>query len=221
MNKLISIAIVLLVATNIYSQAPCPGMPTVIYEGRTYNTVKIKKQCWLKENLNVGMMIPWREKSKNNNVIEKYCYNDSIANCDKYGGLYQWAEAVQYKNGADNTTTANPKMKGKVQGICPLGWHLPNKEESYTLGNSVNRDGNALKAIGQETGIFAGTNTSSFSALIYKYSRTDADHAFFWLSDEQSYQGDLATDFFIYGKSFVSQQTDYKYQRMSVRCIKD
>lgn len=221
MKKIISILILFMIATNIFAQAPCKGTPTVNYEGKIYNTVQIKNQCWLKENLNVGKMIPWRQESKNNNVIEKYCYNDSVENCDKYGGLYQWAEAVQYKNGADITTTANPRIKGKVQGICPPGWHIPNREESYTLGNSVNQDGNALKAIGQETGVFAGTNTSGFSAVIYKYSRTEADHAFFWLSEEQSYQNNLAIDFFIYGKSFVSQQTDDKNQKMSIRCIKD
>ncbi len=31
-------------ATNI----PCPGIPTVTYEGQTYNTVQIFSQCWLK-----------------------------------------------------------------------------------------------------------------------------------------------------------------------------
>ena len=40
-------------ATNI----PCPGVPTVTYEGQVYNTIQIFGQCWLKENLNVGEMI--------------------------------------------------------------------------------------------------------------------------------------------------------------------
>ena len=40
-------------ATNI----PCPGTPTVEYEGQVYNTIQIFSQCWLKENLNAGLMI--------------------------------------------------------------------------------------------------------------------------------------------------------------------
>ncbi|MCK5766528.1 MAG: T9SS type A sorting domain-containing protein, partial [Bacteroidales bacterium] len=32
-------------ATNI----PCPGTPTVEYEGQVYNTIQIFSQCWLKE----------------------------------------------------------------------------------------------------------------------------------------------------------------------------
>jgi len=41
-------------ATNI----PCPGTPTVTYEGQVYNTIQIFSQCWLKEGLNVGTIIP-------------------------------------------------------------------------------------------------------------------------------------------------------------------
>jgi hypothetical protein len=29
-------------ATNI----PCPGIPTVTYEGNVYNTIQINNQCW-------------------------------------------------------------------------------------------------------------------------------------------------------------------------------
>ena len=96
---------------------PCPGITSVIYEGQTYNTVLIGDQCWLKENLNVGTMIQGDQGSSNNGIIEKYCYGDNEANCDTYGGLYAWREAMQY------VTTAG------VQGICPLGWHFPTDGE--------------------------------------------------------------------------------------------
>ncbi len=42
---------------EIIEGIPCPGIPTVTYEGQTYNTVQIGNQCWFKENLNVGTMI--------------------------------------------------------------------------------------------------------------------------------------------------------------------
>jgi hypothetical protein len=32
----------------------------------------------------------------NNSTIEKYYYNNSPANCDTFGGLYQWNEAMRY-----------------------------------------------------------------------------------------------------------------------------
>jgi uncharacterized protein (TIGR02145 family) len=108
-------------ATNI----PCPGTPTVTYEGQVYNTIQIFSQCWLKENLNVGTMIPGTQGMSNNNVIEKYCYNNDISNCNIYGGLYQWNEMMQYNS-----------QQG-VQGICPSGWHLPTDEEWKVLEGAV------------------------------------------------------------------------------------
>jgi len=42
--------------TIIYSQIPCPGVPTVTYASQTYNTVQIGSQCKLKEILDVRMM---------------------------------------------------------------------------------------------------------------------------------------------------------------------
>ncbi|MBK7631804.1 MAG: hypothetical protein IPJ23_14080 [Ignavibacteriales bacterium] len=82
----------------------------IIYEGKTYGTVLIGTQCWMKENLNVGTMIQGNSNQSNNGVKEKYCYNNDTANCSIYGGLYQWNEAMQY------VTTEG------ARGICPEGW---------------------------------------------------------------------------------------------------
>ena len=88
--KHIYAVIFLLVFYSIsYSQNSCPGIPTVDYGGKTYNTVKIGSQCWLKENLDVGTMILSSQNPSNNGVIEKYCYNDLLSNCTIYGGIYQ------------------------------------------------------------------------------------------------------------------------------------
>lgn len=156
----------------------CPGIPTVTYAGKTYNTVQIGNQCWLRENLDVGTMIPGSQDQSNNSVIEKYCYDDNTTNCNSYGGLYQWNEAMQY------VTTPGTK------GICPTGWHIPTNAELHTLASVVGNDGNALKEIGQGSGGGEGTNTSGFSALLVG-SRTDGGvfvslsyYAYFWSSTE-------------------------------------
>jgi len=100
-------------ATNI----PCPGTPTVEYEGQVYNTIQVFSQCWLKENLNAGVMIDGTGNMSNDGVIEKYCYNNQPDSCAKHGGLYQWDEMMQYTTDEIN------------RGICPPGWHLPSDEE--------------------------------------------------------------------------------------------
>src|SRR5664280_354510 len=163
---------------NMIIERFCKGIPTVTYSGKTYNTIQIGAQCWLKENLDVGTMIDSLANSGNNGIIEKYCYNNNPANCTTYGGLYQWDEAMQY------VTTQG------TQGICPSGWHIPTYAEFTTLLTTVSGDGNKLKAIGQGTGTGAGTNTSGFSALLAGYRSLDGSIGYlgsytsFWSSTE-------------------------------------
>jgi uncharacterized protein (TIGR02145 family) len=96
---------------------PCSDMPTVTFMGQTYNTIQIGDQCWMKENLNAGVMINSDADQADNDIIEKYCYDNDPANCDAFGGLYQWDEIMQYV------------MTPGTQGICPPGWHIPVDDE--------------------------------------------------------------------------------------------
>lgn len=103
------------------NQNPCLETPIVNFEGEVYNTVQILNQCWLKENLNVGIMINGANDMTDNGIIEKYCIKNTEDSCAKYGGLYQWNEMMQYFNNKGN------------QGICPPGWHIPSEEEWLVL----------------------------------------------------------------------------------------
>jgi len=97
----------------------------ITYEGKIYETVIIGKQCWMAENLNVGNRINGIYNQNNPSAIEKYCYNDDENNCNNYGGLYQWDQAMDY------TTQEGAK------GICPPGWHIPTDEEWKILEGSA------------------------------------------------------------------------------------
>lgn len=204
---------------------PCSGLPTITYAGKTYNTVQIGDQCWLKENLNVGTKINSTAggfQQKDNNIIEKYCYDNDETNCDKYGGLYEWTEAMQY------VTTDGAK------GICPEGWHIPTYAEIKKLINEVEEEGNGLKAIGEGNGGGAGTNTSGFSGLLAGY-RSSYDGSFnwlryysgFWISiedynikDNIELGGNMTLDGNSPKVNFSSFGSPKDYGN-SVRCIKD
>ncbi|MFA5803862.1 MAG: FISUMP domain-containing protein [Melioribacteraceae bacterium] len=186
---------------------PCPGIPTVLYTGKTYNTVQIGTQCWLKENLDVGAMIQVNQNPSNNGTIEKYCYDNNPNNCATYGGLYQWNEAMAY------STTPG------AQGICPTGWHIPTKTEFETLAATVKNDGEALKA--------NGTNTSGFSGLLAGF-RYDSGNfynfgyeTFFWSSTEY----DSSSAYYLSLTYLLNRNTyfyyNYKGYGYSVRCLKD
>ncbi|MHC1738256.1 MAG: FISUMP domain-containing protein [Ignavibacteriaceae bacterium] len=200
---------------------PCVT-PSVLYEGVTYNTVQIGKQCWLKGNLNVGSKITGGVTQTDNGQIEKYCYDNDDLNCTLHGGLYQWAEAVQYKDGATNTTPTT--FTGNVRGICPSGWHIPAEAEFVALKTAVGSDGNSLKEVGQGTGSGVGTNTSGFSALM---SGGYYETYFAGLTFGTHYLGSTNIDigaYDLYLTSNLSNMFIASYTKVvgfSVRCIKD
>jgi uncharacterized protein (TIGR02145 family) len=199
---------------NLTIERYCPGTPTVFYEGKTYNTVQIGNQCWLRENLDVGVMILGSQEQTNNGVIEKYCYDNDPNNCNTYGGLYQWDETMQY------VTTEG------AQGICPPGWHLPTLAKFQALAASVNNDGNALKREDQGSGGGQGTNTSGFSALLAggRYGGGNfyyfGIYATFWSSTEINATF-VRTLFLTTNDSGIGLDTNVKGYGFSVRCIKD
>lgn len=208
-----------------FSQSPCQPS-TVTYGNKTYNTVQIGTQCWLKENLNIGTMIIGSKNQTKNYVIEKYCYNNLESNCNIYGGLYQWDEMMNYI-----------KTQGS-QGICPSGWHIPTSTEYQQLVNylgGINVSGGKLK----ETGLShwkspngSATNLTNFTAVgsglrwqngLFYYLNTDFE---FWLSSEPPYdpRNPLPPAYFggsTYGGGWGLSGQFYKVQGLSVRCIKN
>ncbi len=199
---------------------PCPGIPTITYEGQVYNTVLIGNQCWLKENLNVGLMINGTEEMTDNSVIEKYCYDDNPANCNEYGGLYQWNEMMQY------STTPG------VQGICPAGWHIPIDDEWTILIDFLggeNVAGGKMKETGTthwnspNTG---ATNESGFTGLGGGYLSINGNFSsfgntvFFWSSTEVIVSSAWIRPLY-YSNTTASRDYTTKESGASVRCIKN
>ena len=125
----------------------CGNLLIDIRDERAYNTVQIGTQCWMAENLNIGVRVDAVNDQSDNSIIEKYCYNDIEDSCDVSGGLYQWNVMMQY------ITTEG------VQDICPPtgGWHLPTDTEWCTLENYVDVGTISCSRIGNG-GIDAGGN---------------------------------------------------------------
>jgi uncharacterized protein (TIGR02145 family) len=200
---------------NLTIERYCPDCPTVLYEGKIYHTVQIGTQCWLKENLNVGIMINSNsdaDSMRNNGIIEKYCYDNDTANCTTYGGLYQWNEAMQY------VTTVS------AQGICPPGWHIPTLAEFQTLKTTINNDGNSLKREDQGSGSGLGTNSSGFSGFLAGTRYIDG---YFNYLDEATYfwssTGSYSKWFLHLGRNdnFITLNLTSGMYGYNIRCIKD
>jgi len=193
-------------------------VPTVTYSGKTYNTVQIGDQCWLKENLDVGTMVSSNSSGDNqtdNGTIEKYCYDNDSSNCEIYGGFYQWNEAMQY------VTTEG------TQGICPTGWHIPTKADFAALQTHANNEVAKLVDQSQTTDGYTPTNETGFSALFagLRYSGDGSFHnlgfgTFFWSSTKND---STASGLHLkYNRSdFYLSSSSYVYGGKSVRCLKD
>ncbi|MEI7620521.1 MAG: FISUMP domain-containing protein [Candidatus Falkowbacteria bacterium] len=179
-------------------------------DGQLYPTVQIGTQCWTAKNMNIGSRVgvcssgdcsndcastctvrgtTFRNQD-NNNIIEKYCYNDNENNCNIYGGLYQWAETLQLPGSCstvtiDCTTMPTDPCCGfatPIQGICPDGWHVPSDTEQNALDQYLtdsptcnasrinpyecNNAGKKLKETGTSHWTLAtSTNAFGFTAL--------------------------------------------------------
>ena len=212
---------------EIIEGLPCPEAPVVIYEGQTYKTVKLGEQCWFKENLNVGTLLPYGEPT-NNGIIEKYCFFSSN-NCAMYGGAYPWNEMMQY------TTEEG------VQGICPPGWHLPTEDEFCILTQFIDPSvvcttypsfGGYDCAIKMKTktgwagGIYnQGTNESGFTGKPAGINHVnggisnETQVACFWTSTQTTYG---ACDLWLHSNSpSVDMGSSFTNLGFNVRCVKD
>jgi uncharacterized protein (TIGR02145 family) len=198
-----------------FAQKPCSNIPAINYGGKLYHTVQIGSQCWLKENLNIGTMIDSTKNQKDNNVIEKYCYRNNQSNCSKYGGLYQWNEAMQYASGSS-----------KARGICPAGWRLPDTTDINKLTLSVNKDSRNLKAVGQGDDKGAGNNNSGFSALLGGSRGLNGaffglnNYTYIWLSVIAN-SVDAFDLYLNHGSGYIYKSDSKVDYGFSVRCIKN
>ncbi len=219
-----------ILSSSSWSSEGTIGEMTDSRDAQTYKTVKIGSQTWMAQNLNFE-------------IANSYCYKDSLENCSKYGRLYLWAAAVGKTEYACGYGHACSLPSGDIQGVCPLGWHLPSKAEWETLftalGGRLNdwgveltaNVGSILKSIygwaSDEEGKYGnGTDAYLFSALPAGYKYDDGsyvrkgDFAHFWSSTEFSKNEAYSMDLYFDDSSayLYYYNKDFGY---SVRCLKD
>ncbi len=203
-------------------------------DGNSYNTVKIGKQWWMAENLNV----------------KRYRNGDSINNLGNTSTL----DSVKWVN-----SDSGAYCKGNIdflyngytvldsRNIAPTGWHIPTDEEwkqlEMTIGMSksdvdkVNWRGNneanklrlhSTKYWANSPDLFEiwGTNDSGFTALpngcimFYGKSSSSLDEMGFWWSSTLD-ANQLWYRYMDKNKGGVFRYFGPKNYGFSIRCIKD
>ncbi|MDD2288801.1 MAG: FISUMP domain-containing protein [Bacteroidales bacterium] len=227
-----------------YPGGPWNSNGTIRNQGGYYKTVLIGNQCWLKDNLNIGNMILSTDESANNTTFEKFCQDNDLINCNLFGGLYKWDEAIDYF------------YNDSLQGICPEGWRVPIDNEWYVLENYLKNDGQACIAnregsmscldagdklkttILNSTPPWTGSNSSGFSALFNP--RMESDGSFFvpdslapstwqtyqWTSYWSATQNTSDTNKAIArllnsNSNGVQRESKLKTEAHSIRCIRE
>ena len=130
-------------------------------DGQIYRIVTIGTQTWFAENLKY-------------NVSGSKCYNNSQANCNKYGRLYFWFDVMDIDENCYFDTNDCPELIAKEhRGICPTGWHVPINNEWNELLNYVGVSTAATKLKAKydwinnstEFPLIQGTGDYGFTAL--------------------------------------------------------
>ncbi len=214
------------------------------YDGNVYPTVEIGNQCWMKENLRTthytdGTEIPVGTTISENTAY-RYYPNNSSSNVPTYGYLYNWA-AVMYGAASSN---ANPSG---VQGICPLGWHVPSKAEFEQLMLFVSSqsqylcdNNNIAKALATSFGWLGWSNddyfcfpayytwlnnTTGFAAPPAGYwsgsSSAFGRDCTFWSSTSNDIYGNLSAFPFEVGNGVSINISDPTAYAHTVRCLLD
>ena len=174
------------------------------------------------ENLNVGEFVWGFEDQEDDSKIERYCYKNDTANCNKYGGLYQWAEMMQLPSRC-NTESCADLIKPNHQGICPSGWRLLTYNDYYIV---VHADNNEDGVKGTRAGCFGGSDDTGYSLIgtgyLWDYSFRRVDEVIYWHYPAEGFLDfPLTSQVGFQGTSSTTQgsQDTYKTHGFSVRCV--
>lgn len=200
-------------------------------DNKTYATIRLNGYTVMAQNLDYGTQVPGMKSTdnqSNDGVEEKYCYNDSALYCERYGGLYQWAEALALPSRCNAESCADlVDTVGFHRGICPEGWHLPWREEWKKMINP--NDAEKLKSIKYWYQGGGGSNSTGFTFLPAGY-RGETEGGYDLLSktgqiwyiaiNAKNYLGYMV--WMTWSSDGVPQQTySYKVAGLSIRCIQD
>lgn len=192
-------------------------------DGHTYCTVKIGTQTWMGENLDYE-------------VAGSKCYKDVPENCEKFGRLYTYAQAM---GRAEDECGLGWMCKGNYPlspGICPDGWTVPTKKDWETLENYIEKHNGSEPAYvsmlakpedSKRDDITLGSDLSGFRILVLgtynpEISSYSDSSVYFWSSTEESVNHAYRFGFDLYNFDiFDLQLPAWKKAYRSVRCIRN
>lgn len=174
------------------------------------------------ENLNIGKMIGITKDQADDTMIERYCYDRDTTNCDRYGGLYQWAEMMQLPSEC-NTKSCADLIQPNHQGICPDGWRLLTQDDFYIVLKSENAE-HGIEDVRARR--FGGYNYTGYSLVgagyVWNRQLKNIGEAAGWFYTDEGVdapaEGAFVSSTAKIGEIFSTYETK-KTNGLSVRCV--
>ena len=191
-------------------------------DGKSYCTVKIGTQTWMGENLDYE-------------VAGSKCYKDVPENCEKFGRLYTYAQAM---GRPEDECGLGWMCKGNYPlspGICPDGWTVPTKKDWETLENYIEKHNGSEPAYvsmlakpedSKRDDITLGSDLSGFRILVLgtynpEISSYSDSSVYFWSATEDDVNLAYSFGFDLYNLDvFDLVWQAWKRSYRSVRCIR-
>ena len=175
------------------------------------------------ENLNIGVDVLGTQDQTDDKVIERYCYNDDTTNCDRYGGLYQWAEMMQLPSACNNMDCSDRYDPSNHRGICPENWRILTYNDFYIILNS-NGNTHGIEGLRSTFGC-DGYNGTGFSLVCsgynWEYKYKNLDKGVYWFYPEETFSDSQNASGSFTGLSMTTvRKGSYdKSHGFSVRCV--
>lgn len=235
--------------TYTFEMTPTTACPDKMYDpdGNEYATTVIDGKCWMAENMKTttysdGTAIPMVDVPSawaGLGATPGHCYyQNTVANGDTYGFMYNWATAMH----GTASSVANPSG---VQGICPVGWHIPSDVEWDALGVFIADDnggnpsgytftdgnwlkvGKHLKSVTDWASPWNGSDDYGFTALpggrrTYSGSFTElGNFTYFWSATQVNSTNTYSWGLEVTTHKFLRNTLTNKASGNYVRCMRD
>ena len=182
-------------------------------DGHVYQTIGIKSQMWMAENLNYADSVNYPSMLGRN-----WCLDDKDS-CARYGRRYTWSAAIDSAYWSEQGITCGYgepfcNLPNKVQGICPEGWHIPKKSEYIPHAECSTNCSGKIVSSDDEYGF-----SPILSVGVYRDGNFDLnlDNAYFWSANDEGASYAYCWSEFPRDGAITGQ----KNEGISVRCIKD
>ena len=194
-------------ATNI----PCPGLHSFVYGGLEYNTLQVRSQCWMKENMNYE-------------TANSSCIYNNPNNCDTYGRLYPW-EATQdlcppgWHLPSDNEWKVLEGVADSQYSILDPVWDYPGNWRGFDAGTNIKStsgwydNGNGLDLYG------FSAPPGGYQLFVGTYGGASIEIGY-WTSTEEG-STHAWERFLHFNKGGVHRHAFVKEWGLYVRCVRD